>query len=164
LRYLCCALVASDSSKNSCSHGATAGLRTVLIRNRLIALIRSTAVALGSLSLLAGSLALGQNTQRVSLAWDAETDPTVVGYTVHWGTSSNSLTNTQPAGALNTATVSGLTTGITYYFAVTAYNAAGINSAYSNEVSYTPTPAPTPSPGQPTSLAIDAKTSFDQVT
>jgi len=159
LRNLYSALLASDLSRNSCRDDATVGLRTGLIKNRLIAIIRSTAAVAGTLSLLSGSLALAQTTQSVSLAWDAPTDPSVVGYNVHYGTSSSSLTATQDAGASTTATVSGLTTGITYYFAVTAYNASGINSAYSNEVSYTPT-ASQPAP----SLAIDATTSFDQVT
>ena len=164
LRSLCSAFLASDLSRNSCRDDTTVGLHTGF---RLMAIIRSTAAVAGSLSLLSGSLAPAQTTQSVSLAWDAPNDPSAVGYNVHYGTSRSSLTTTQPAGASTTATVSGLTTGITYYFAVTAYNASGINSAYSNEVSYTP-PAPTPTPtqtaSQPPGLAIDAKTSFDQVT
>jgi len=161
LRRLYFAPSASDFSKNSRSAGATIRLHNRLIQNRLIAIIRATAMVAGSLSLLSGSLALGQTTQSVSLAWDTDTDPSVVGYNVHYGTSSSSLTQTQNVGASTTATVSGLTTGKTYYFAVTAYNAAGTNSTYSNEVSYTP---PTSTGGQPPGLAIDAKTSFDQVT
>ncbi len=74
----------------------------------------------------------------VSLAWNADTGPTVVGYNLDYGTSSGSLTQTQNVGNVTTATVSGLTAGTTYYFAVTAYNAAGVNSVDSNEVSFTP--------------------------
>jgi hypothetical protein len=122
-----------------------------------------TAVA-GILSLLFGSLARAQTTQSVSLAWNAVADPSVVGYNVHYGTSSSSLTTTQnvKGSATTTATISGLITGKTYYFAVTAYSAAGINSTYSNLVSYTPTSTPTAS--QPPALAIDAKTYRDQLT
>jgi fibronectin type 3 domain-containing protein len=145
-RRLYSALFASDLSRNSCCDGATVGLHTGLIQNRIMAVIRSTAVVAASLWLLSGSLALAQTTQSVSLAWDAETDPSVVGYNVHYGTSRSSLTKTQNVGASTTATVSGLTTGTTYYFTVTAYNAAGINSTNSNEVSYTPTSTPTPTP------------------
>jgi Viral BACON domain len=81
-----------------------------------------------------------------SLAWNAESDPFVLGYYVHYGTQSpnsvgscayeqsiyyslSSLGNaTTP-----TATISGLGTGATYYFAVSAYN--GVESPCSTEVS-----------------------------
>ena len=168
LRRLTSALSISDLSKTSRRNGATISLHTGLIQNSLIAVIRLIAVVAGSLSVLSGSLALAQTAQNVSLAWDAETDPSVVGYNLYSGTSSNSLTLTQKVGASTKATVSGLTTGKTYYFAVTAYNAAGINSTYSNVVSYTPTATPTPTPtptaSQPSALAIDAKAYRDQVT
>jgi hypothetical protein len=90
----------------------------------------------------------------VTLAWNANTDPTVVGYNLMYGTSSASLTQKVNVGKVTTATVPALTVGTTYYFAVTAYNAAGVNSAHSNEVSFkpsvpsppTPTPKPTPTP------------------
>jgi hypothetical protein len=160
LRRLYSVLLASELSRNGCRDGATVGPRAGLIQNRLMAVIRLTAGVAGSLSLLSGSLARAQTTQSVSLAWNANADPSVVGYNVHYGTSSNSLTTTQnvKGSATTTATVSGLTTGKTYYFAVTAYNAAGINSRYSNQVSYTATSTPT------ASLAIDATTYRDQVT
>jgi hypothetical protein len=102
------------------------------------------AIFWGILFLLYGSLAEGQTTQSVTLAWDIDTDPTVVGYNLNYGTSADSLTQVQNVGDLTTATVSSLTAGVTYYFAVTAYNAAGVNSAYSNEVSLTPAAARTP--------------------
>ena len=154
LRRLNSAPLTSDLSRNSRRGGTTISLHT-----GLITVIRLIAVVAGSLSLLSGSFALAQTTQSVSLAWDAATDPSVVGYNLYSGTSSSSLTLAQKVGASTTATVSGLTTGIPYYFAVTAYNAAGTNSTYSNIVSYTP-----PAAGQPSALAIDAKTYGDQVT
>jgi hypothetical protein len=43
------------------------------------------------------------------------------------------------AGKNITFTVSNLQDGTTYYFAVTAHDAAGIESGYSNEISYNPT-------------------------
>jgi len=143
LRHLFSAVSASDFSRDSWRDGATVGLTSRMIRNGLVGIIRWTAVVGGSLLILFGSSVVAQS---VSLAWNADTDPTVVGYNVHYGTSSTSLTTTKSAGAATTYTVSGLTTGQIYYFAVTAYNAAGANSAYSNEVSYTPTPTPTPKP------------------
>jgi hypothetical protein len=109
LRRLTSTPLTSDLSRNSRRCGATIGLHTGLFQNGLIAIIRLIALVAGSLSLLSGSLALAQTTQSVSLAWDAETDPSVVGYNLYYGTSSNSLTQTQRVGAATTATVSGLT-------------------------------------------------------
>ena len=159
LQLLSSAPLASDPWTNGQCDGATAIQWIWLIQNWLITVIRATAMVAGSLSLLSGSLAPAQTTQSVSLAWDTDADPSVVGYEVHYGTSASSLTATQDAGVSTTATVSGLTPGTTYYFAVTAYNATGVNSTYSNEVSYTPTAS-----AQPPAFAIDAKTSYDQVT
>jgi hypothetical protein len=44
--------------------------------------------------------------------------------------------------------VTGMDFGTTYYFRATAFNAAGIESTYSNEATYTPVPPPeaTPTP------------------
>ena len=76
-------------------------------------------------------------TVAVSLAWDPSPDPSVVGYHVHYGLQSpnspgscaysNSTYASSP-----TATISGLATGTTYYFAVSASN--GLESPCSNEV------------------------------
>jgi hypothetical protein len=58
----------------------TVGLNCRVLQNRLIATILWTAVAWGSLSLMSGSLSLAQTTQSVTLAWNLDTDPTVVGF------------------------------------------------------------------------------------
>jgi fibronectin type 3 domain-containing protein len=63
----------------------------------------------------------------------------VAGYRVYWGTSSGSYSQSHGAG-INTGsatsyTVTGLTVGRTYYFAVTAYDAVGNESAFSGEAS-----------------------------
>src|SRR6202043_344362 len=100
--------------------------------------LAALAVVLGAKTALAQS--------SVTLAWNTDTDPTVVGYNLDYGTSSGNLTQTENVGNATTATVSGLTAGTTYYFAVTAYNAAGLNSVDSNIVSYTPSAAPSPTP------------------
>jgi hypothetical protein len=93
----------------------------------------------------------------VTLAWNAVTDSTVIGYNLFYGTSSASLTQKLNVGKVTTTTVSALTVGTTYYFAVTAYNAAGVNSARSNEISFQPgatsTPTPTPTPSSATPVA-----------
>ncbi len=72
----------------------------------------------------------------VTLAWDPSTDPTVTGYNLYYGSASGTYTNVILAGGATSATVSNLTQGATYFFAATTYNAAGLESDYSIEVSY----------------------------
>lgn len=77
------------------------------------------------------------------LSWDSNDwsiDPDLAGYKVYHGTVSGNYTNTIDIGLVNpndvpTYTVVNLTDGNTYYFAVTAYDTAGNESGFSNEVS-----------------------------
>jgi Fibronectin type III domain/FG-GAP-like repeat len=73
--------------------------------------------------------------QSVRLAWDANRESDVVGYTIDFGTASRQYTGHLTVGKVTAWTVPGLTVGQTYYFAVRALNAAGISSAPSTEVS-----------------------------
>lgn len=75
-----------------------------------------------------------------TLNWSAPTEDTdgmpvtdLAGYRVHYGTSEYELTQIiQVSGAATTSyVVSGLSSG-TYYFAVSAYNSLGYESAFSN--------------------------------
>ena len=67
-----------------------------------------------------------------------------VGYMLHYGTSSRSYTKSIDVGSPSPvsgriySSVSQLVPQQTYYYAVTAYNAKGLESSYSNEVAYTP--------------------------
>ena len=70
----------------------------------------------------------------ISLAWDASISPNVSGYKIYSGTSSGNYGTPLTIGNQTTYTVSGLSTG-TYYFAVTAFDADGNESDFSNEVS-----------------------------
>ncbi len=86
--------------------------------------------------------------QSVNLAWDPNSEPVLDGYRVYFRTGSGNYTQAMEV-ATPSATVPDLTEGVVYYFAVTAYNTEGVESGYSNEVSYavpTPTPTPTPTP------------------
>ncbi len=74
----------------------------------------------------------------VKLAWDASTDASVTGYKIYYGTATRQYGAPINAGLQTSYTVTGLAAG-TYYFAVTAYNASGQESGYSNEVVYTVT-------------------------
>lgn len=87
-------------------------------------------------SLVASTAAPG-NTANVTLAWDANPETNLAGYRLYHGTASRLYSGSIMVGAtVLTATVSNLVAGQTYYFAVTATNIAGLESAYSAEVSY----------------------------
>lgn len=77
----------------------------------------------------------------VRLAW-TDSDPTVTGYYVYYGTYSGGYTQAIDVGDTTNALISGLWFGTNYFFAVTAYNSNGVQSAYSPEVSYMPFGAP----------------------
>jgi chitinase len=85
---------------------------------------------------------------QVTLAWDANTESDLAGYKVHYGTASGSYTVHTDVHKVTTSTVTGLTAGQTYYFVLTAYNAANKESGYSNQVSYS-VPAPNGAPTTP---------------
>ena len=73
------------------------------------------------------------------LSWTASTASDVVGYRLYYGTSSRTYLQAPGAGinvGRTTAfTASGLQFGQLYYFAVTAYDAAGNESSFSPEAS-----------------------------
>jgi hypothetical protein len=71
----------------------------------------------------------------VMLAWDASESIRVNGYRVYWGPASHTYTNSVDAGADLSVIVPRLLSGTNYYFAATAYNASGLESDYSDEVS-----------------------------
>jgi PKD repeat protein len=71
------------------------------------------------------------------LAWDPSPDPTVVGYVIYVGQSSGVYSTTVDVGPATQYAFTNLPSGSTNYFAVTAYDGAGAQSIYSNEVSAT---------------------------
>lgn len=74
-----------------------------------------------------------------NLSWVAPTSTSgtsVAGYKVYYGTASKTYTSTINAGTATSYTVSNLPPG-TYYFVVTAYDASGNESTYSNEATKT---------------------------
>jgi fibronectin type 3 domain-containing protein len=74
----------------------------------------------------------------VTLAWDASPSPNVVGYRLYYGTASRAYTHSLATGSATTVTVSNLVRGTTYYFAVTAIDEFGLESDFSEEISYMP--------------------------
>ena len=77
---------------------------------------------------------LDSNAQ-IKLAWDPNTEPDVAGYKVYYGTASRTYGSAIDVGNVTTYTFPGLTQGVTYYIALTAYDSANHESGYSNEVS-----------------------------
>ncbi|MGB9082489.1 MAG: Ig-like domain-containing protein [Desulfuromonadaceae bacterium] len=91
-------------------------------------------------SVLASILSLGLSApvmaSSVSLQWDASTDADVAGYKVYHSAGSSALEGTTPLNVANqtSASLDGLDPNLSYEFAVTAYNAAGAESSFSNIV------------------------------
>ena len=72
----------------------------------------------------------------VTLSWNPNSEPDIAGYRIHYGTVVAPYSMTVDA-AVASATITGLTNGVTYTFAVTAYNSAGGESGYSLPFSHT---------------------------
>jgi hypothetical protein len=68
-------------------------------------------------------------------SWNANTEPDLAGYKIYYGLSSGNYTISINVGKVTQYTVNQLTEGLVYYFVVTAYDTAGNESAYSQEVS-----------------------------
>ena len=119
-------------------------LNAEAMQKMLVAMIGQAAVFAVMAALFAGSPAPAQTGQSVTLVWDANPDPDIAGYRVYYGTSSGNYTQSIDVGNVTTATISNLVPGQTYYFVVTDYNTAGLESLPSNEVAYTAVAAPAP--------------------
>lgn len=123
-------------------------------------------------SVVAAILSLGVSTaasaSSVSLQWDPSIDASVAGYKVHYQADSSAQPFQGPApidvqGATS-ATVGNLDPAHSYSFAVTAYDASGAESAYSNVVSVPELLAPTTSityPANATTVAGTVSVSAD---
>lgn len=71
--------------------------------------------------------------EAVTVKWDPNSEADVRGYKIYYGLNSSNYSNSIDVGAQTTATISGLESGKTYYFAATAYDAAN-ESGYSEEI------------------------------
>ena len=72
--------------------------------------------------------------KEVTLEWDANTEPNIGGYVVHYGTQSGIYEHSLDVGNFTSAVISGLDPDTEYFFAVSAYSLDGLSSALSNEV------------------------------
>ncbi len=71
----------------------------------------------------------------VVVQWLPNSEQDLAGYKVYYGTASRSYSKTIPAGLTTEQSITDLQPGYEYFFAVTAYDTAGNESQYSNEVS-----------------------------
>ncbi len=92
---------------------------------------------LAAVLVLVGHAPSARAQSSVTLAWDPSVGGGIAGYRLYQGASSRSYTNVITTGNATTATVSNLVRGATYFFAVTAYSTNGLESEYSNEITYT---------------------------
>jgi len=92
----------------------------------------------------------------IRLTWNANGEPDLAGYTVHWGVTAGSYSASAAGGSETSYTVTGLEDGTTYFFAVSAVDFSGNESGYSSEISATPvssTPEVVSAPSTPSGPA-----------
>lgn len=80
-----------------------------------------------------GLVASPQATGLITLTWTPSPAGDLAGYKVYQGTSPGNYTTTIIVGNTNTYVDSGLMSGTTYYFVVTALSSSGVESVFSNE-------------------------------
>jgi len=73
---------------------------------------------------------------QATLSWDPVDAPVLAGYRLYYGTASRDYSFTIDNGMQTTCQVTDLNEGTTYYFAVTAYTAEGVETDFSTEVIY----------------------------
>jgi len=83
----------------------------------------------------------------LTLEWDSNVDEQLAGYIVYYGTASRNYRYDVDIGDETSVTISGLREGVRYFFAVTAYDDEGNESAYSSEVCFPDCPQSSSSGG-----------------
>jgi fibronectin type III domain protein len=91
---------------------------------------RFTLSLASAIFLAAASAHAGVN---VTLQWNRNTEPDIAGYRVHYGPINAPYSQTMDIKS-NAASISNLAAGTVYLFAVSAYNTAGAESAYSQPI------------------------------
>jgi hypothetical protein len=105
--------------------------------------------------------AITEATPSIKLAWNANPSQDVVGYVLYYGAVTGTYTNANDAGPTTNAVVSGLIDGVTYFFALTAYNALGLESDFSAESFVEPPDADKCSPNSSRRLPTPSTTRWE---
>ncbi len=93
----------------------------------------------------------------VVVEWDANPEPSVAGYRVYWGTQSRVYDSVVDVGNATLAQLA--TPALKTFYAVTAYDTNGMESDFSDEVSYTPPPQ-----NHPPTVTADAYSALNNQT
>jgi hypothetical protein len=96
-------------------------------------------------SILSLSMSSVSSASSVALQWDPNTESDLAGYKVYYAAESSNFDDAVAVDVQNqtTTTIAGLDPAKSYSFAVKAYNAAGLESSFSNVVVISETSAPT---------------------
>jgi len=114
-----------SSRKNPTCYEIIGGM---FIRRTLGVVLISALYCLGTTRALAGP--------SVTLAWNPSAANNIAGYRLYLGLSSHNYAASLDVGASTNATLSNLTPGTNYFFAVTAYDTNLLESEFSGEISY----------------------------
>jgi|RhiMetdeSRZDD1v2_1073273.scaffolds.fasta_scaffold641208_1 fibronectin type III domain protein len=112
--------VMSGTTSNSTSTSSTSSGSTT-----------STSTSSGSTS----TSTSGSTSTTATLSWYPNAETNLAGYKVHIGTAAGIYNSTVDVRNVTSYSLPNLAIGTTYYFAVSAYDTAGTDSALSNEVS-----------------------------
>lgn len=88
---------------------------------------------ISSIMLLLGFSTVASAMGTVILTWNANSEPDLAGYRVYYGNASRHYTTQHDVGNVTQITIDNIAENTPYYFAVTAYDTAGNESAYSEE-------------------------------
>src|SRR3954470_15944821 len=108
-----------------------------IVSKAVMSVPRKSPLALATLAMLLVSVPL-VDASSVSFIWDSVTNAPITGYRLYCGTASQAYTTSFDAGNSTQITVSGLSNGVTYYFAVKSYNDVLESADFSPEVSVVP--------------------------
>lgn len=103
--------------------------------NRIKGLVTRLIFKLGLVCLLS-STAISATLPAVKASWKANPERDIAGYELMYGTASGRYTTKLDVGKRTETSVSGLKTGVKYFFVVVAYNTSGQRSVPSDELAY----------------------------
>jgi len=91
----------------------------------------------------------------ITATWNANSESDLAGYKVYYGTQSGNYSQSVDVGNTTSSTITIQDSDKTYFFAVTAYDNAGNESGFSQEVSlFIPAPADTDAPSSPQNIKV----------